>query len=163
MPRELGAATRRRLDIQGFEQVDDAALALVAPWLRLAFSLCALLAVVGTATASPGVLMVLTVIAALAALSPVHPFDLVYNYGIRRLTGTPALPRRGAPSRFACGVGAVWLLVTIWAFQTGQPTLGYVLGGSLTAIAILVSTTDICIPSLIYRTVFGFPPRRDIS
>jgi hypothetical protein len=38
-----------------------------------------------------------------------------------------------------------------------------VLGGSLTAIAGLVSTTDICIPSLIYRTFFGFPPRRNTS
>jgi hypothetical protein len=24
---------------------------------------------------------------------------------------------------------------------------------------LLVSTTDICIPSLIYRTLFGFPPK----
>lgn len=158
---EMSATTRRRLDIQGFDQVDETALAPVAPWLRLAFALCALLGGVGTALASPGILTVLTVIAALAALSPVHPFDLIYNLGIRHLTGTPALPRRGAPSRFACGLGAVWLLVTIWAFQAGHQTLGYVLGGSLTAIAVLVSTTDICIPSLMYRTIFGFPSRRE--
>ena len=63
---ELSAATRRRLDIQGFERVDEAALAPVAPWLRLAFALCALLAVAGTALASPGILMVLMVIAMLA-------------------------------------------------------------------------------------------------
>ena len=35
---ELSAATRRRLDIQGFERVDEAALALVAPSLRLALA-----------------------------------------------------------------------------------------------------------------------------
>ncbi len=32
---------------------------------------------------------------------------------------------------------------------------GYVLGGSLTAVALLVSTTHFCIPSLIYNTVAG--------
>lgn len=156
----LSPATCRRLDIQGFEHVDQQALARVAPWLRLAFALCATLAAVGTVLASPPVLLALAPIALLAALLPVHPFDLIYNYGIRRVTGTPPLPRRGAPSRFACGLGAVWLLPTAWAFTAGHAILGYVLGGLLTAVATLVSTTDICIPSLIYRSVFGFPPRR---
>jgi hypothetical protein len=36
---------------------------------------------------------------------------------------------------------------------------GYVLGGLLTLVGLLVSTTDICIPSLIYRSIFGFPPK----
>jgi hypothetical protein len=56
-------------------------------------------------------------------------------------------------------VGAVWLIVTGWAFQSGAIVTGYVLGGMLTLVGLLVSTTDICIPSLIYRTMFGFPPK----
>ena len=106
-------------------------------------------------TASSAVLGTLVVIAALAALSPVHPFDLIYNYGIRHVTGTEALPKRGAPSRFACGVGVVWLLGVIWAFGAGHHLAGYILGWLLTAVALLVSTTDICIPSMIYRAIFG--------
>ncbi len=157
------ATTRRRLDIQGFERVDDAALAPVAPWLRLAFGLCAVIAGVGTAMASPLILLLLVPIAALAALFPVHPFDLIYSYGIRFMTGTSPLPRRGAPSRFACGLGAVWLIATAWVFHTGHPILGYVLGGLLTGVAALVSTTDVCIPSLVYRSIFGFPRRRDAA
>ncbi len=157
------ATTRRRLDIQGFERVDDAALAPVAPWLRLAFGLCAVIAGVGTAMASPLILLLLVPIAALAALFPVHPLDLIYNYGIRFMTGTSPLPRRGAPSRFACGLGAVWLIATAWVFHTGHPILGYVLGGLLTGVAALVSTTDVCIPSLVYRSIFGFPRRRDAA
>lgn len=157
--RRLTAATRRRLDIQGFEGVDALVLADVAPWLRLAFGLCALIAGIGTALASPTILLLMVPVAGLAALFPVHPFDLIYNHGIRHLTRTGPLPRRGAPSRFACGLGAVWLLPTAWAFQAGRPALGYVLGGMLTMIAVLVSTTDICIPSLAFRAVFGFPPR----
>jgi hypothetical protein len=157
----LSEATRRWLDIQGFERVDDQTLGAVAPWLRMAFGLCAVMAGVGTAVASPVVLLLLMPIAALAALFPVHPFDLLYNCGIRFITRTAPLPRRGAPSRFACGMGTVWLVVTAWAFQAGRPLAGYALGGLLTAVALLVSTTDICIPSLVYRTVFGFPLRRE--
>jgi hypothetical protein len=160
MPNTLTRSTRRRLDIQGFEYVEDATLAPVAPWLRLAFSLCAALAALGTALASPLILLILLPIASLAAISPVHPFDLLYNHGIRFLTGTGPLPRRGAPSRFACGLGAVWLVPTAYAFYAGLPTLGYTLGVSLTGVAVLVGTTDICIPSLVYRSVFGFPPSR---
>lgn len=141
MRNTLTATTRRRLDIQGFEGVDDRALAPVAPWLRLAFGLCAAMAAVGTALASPTILLLLAPIAFLAALLPVHPFDLIYNHGIRFVTDTSALPRRGAPSRFACGLGAVWLLATAWAFQAGHRTAGYVLGALMAGVALLVSTT----------------------
>jgi len=34
-----------------------------------------------------------------------------------------------------------------------------VLGGMLTFAGLLVSTTDICTPSLFYRIMFGFPPK----
>ncbi len=159
----MNETTRRRLDIQGFECVGSRALAPVAPWLRLAFGLCAVTAGVGTATASPMILLLLVPIAALAALFPVHPFDLIYNYGIRLMTRTGPLPRRGAPSRFACGLGAVGLVATAWAFHAGHALVGYVLGGLLTAMATLVSSTDICIPSLVYRSLFGFPPKRDTA
>ncbi len=160
--KDLSPKTLRRLDIQGFERVDEERLAQIAPWLRLAFGLCAALAVLGTALGSPKILLTLAVIALAATLSPVHPFDLIYNYGIRHATGTPRLPRRGAPSRFACGIGVVWLVATAWAFQTGRAPLGYTLGFLLSLVAVLVSTTDICIPSLIYRALFGEPtPRID--
>jgi hypothetical protein len=49
-------------------------------------------------------------------------------------------------------------MVTAWAFHAGAMVTGYVLGGLLTLVALLVSTTDICIPSLAYRSIFGFPP-----
>jgi hypothetical protein len=154
MSKTLSATTRRRLNTQGLSDIDDETLAEVAPWLRMAFGMCALLAGVGTALASPMILWVLTPIAALAALFPVHPFDLIYNYGIRYLRNTGPLPKRRAQSRFACGVGAVWLVATAWAFQSGALIVGYILGGALTGIAVLVSTTDICIPSMIYNMLF---------
>ena len=157
MKNAISETTRRRLDIQGFVDVDDETLAEVGPWLRLAFGGCAILAAIGTILASPTMLWILVVIAALAAAFPVHPFDLIYNYGIRRFTGTRELPKRKAPTRFACGMGAVMLTVTAWAFQSGSTILGYVLGGQLALVALLVSTTDICIPSMIYGAIFGRP------
>ena len=157
MGKTLTPRTHRLLEIQGFDSVNVEELASVAPWLRLAFALCALLGALGTVLASPTILLALSVIAAIAAASPVHPFDLVYNYGIRHLTGTGPLPRRGAPTRFGCGMGAVLVLITAWAFAAGHDVVGYVLGGALTFVVLLVSTTDICIPSLIYRSIFGWP------
>jgi hypothetical protein len=153
--------TSRLLDIQGFDTIDLQELAPIAPWLRLAFGLCGLLGGVGTALASPTIFLVLALVAALAAASPVHPFDLIYNYGIRRLTGTGPLPRRGVPTRVGCGIGAVLLLVTAWAFSTGHAVVGYALGGMLTFVVLLASTTDICVPSVIYRSIFGWPRARD--
>lgn len=155
----ISPVTRRRLEIQGFVDIDEQTLAVTAAWLRLAFALCTVLAAAGTILASPVFLYALVPIAVLAAIFPVHPFDLIYNYGLRYFTGTPSLPTRGAPSRFACGLGAVWLVATAIAFQTGALITGYVLGGMLSLVGLLVSTTDICIPSLIFRTIFGFPPK----
>ena len=162
MRNTFGAKRLHRLDVQGFDPVDEELLAQVAPWLRLAFGLCATLAIVGTALASKPLLLTLAGISFLAALSPVHPFDLIYNYGIRYATGTPPLPKRGPPGRFACGIGALWLIVTVGAFELSMTTVGYVLGFTLASVAILVSTMDICIPSMIFRAMLGPPvPRTD--
>ena len=161
MTQTLTPRRARLLDIQGFDAVDAQELARVAPWLRLTFWLCTLLGGLGTVLASPAILLALAAVAAVAAASPVHPFDLIYNYGIRRLTGTGPLPRRGAPSRFGCGLAAVFLPVTAWTFWAGHLVAGYALGGILTFVVLLVPTMDICIPSMIYRSIFGWPPARD--
>ncbi|MCK5572768.1 MAG: DUF4395 domain-containing protein [Bacteroidetes bacterium] len=155
----LSDTTRRRLEVQGFIGVDEQLLVQSAPWLRLALALCTTLAAIGTALGSPVVLLALVPFAALGAIFPVHPFDLIYNYGIRHVRGTPPLPKRGAPSRFACGLGSVWLIATAYAFYSGATTAGYVLGWSLVLSGTLVSTIHFCIPSMIFRAIFGYPER----
>jgi Domain of unknown function (DUF4395) len=160
MTKTITDTTRRRLDIQGFDGASTESLAEVAPWFRLALGLCTAIAAIGTALASPIVLLALVPIAFLGTLLPVHPFDLIYNLGIRHLRGTAPIPHRGAPTRFACGVGTMWLLVTSWAFWSDHSVAGYILGFSLAALGSLVSTTDICIPSMIYRAIFGPPAHR---
>jgi len=50
----------------------------------------------------------------------------------------------------------------VWAFWAGHTTLGYILGVSLCCVALLVASTDICIPSMTYRAIFGPPkPRQE--
>ncbi len=156
----LTDTTRRRLEIQGFIGVDDQLLTQTAPWLRLAFGLCTILAAIGTAMGSAEFLLLLTPIAALGAIFAVHPFDLVYNHGIRHVRETPPLPKRGAPSRFACGLGTVWLIATAYAFYSGATTVGYILGGSLVVVGTLVGTIHFCIPSMIFRAIFGYPEKK---
>ena len=151
----LSATMRRRLDIQGYACVDDATLAQTQIWLRLSPALCAAIAAVGTALASPPILWGLMVFAALGAILTFHPFDLIYNLGIRHLTGTPVLPRNGAPRRFACGMASVWLLATGGLFYADLDVAGYLLGGALVAVAALITASHVCIPSLVYRALFG--------
>jgi hypothetical protein len=145
---------RRRLEAQGFLGLDDAALAEIGPWLRWSPVLCTAVMATGTILASPPVLWSLAAVAALGAIFPFHPFDLLYNHLVRRLTRTRPLPHHAAQRRFACGTAAAWLTGTGLAFHAGSTTLGYVLGGALTVVAAIVSVTHFCIPSLIYNTLF---------
>lgn len=154
----LSAKRRTLLDIQGFDGVDDAVLGRVQNWLRLAPALCGIVAAVGTALAAPWLLWGLAVIAAAGAVLPFHPFDLIYNAGVRRVTGGPKLPDNGAPRRFACGLGSAWLVVTGLLFAGGYDAAGYVLGASLVGVAGLVAATHICLPSIMFRTACGQMP-----
>jgi len=155
--RVLPAGRWYRFAVQGFVHVSQEELQAMAPWLRLAYGLCAAIAVTGTALASPAVMFGLLPITIAGALLPFHPFDLIYNLGIRHLRGTGPLPRRGAPARFACLVATVFAATAGICFAAGMVTKGLILGGILSASATLVATTDICIPSMTFRLLFGWP------
>lgn len=141
--------------MQGYVGLDDAALRDIGPWTRLAPGICMAWTAVGTLLASPALIASLAPIAALGALLPWHPFDFIYNYGIRRLTGTRPLPRHGAPRRFACAVATMWLAAIAWAFASGAAALGYGLGGLMVLAASSPTFTDFCIPSFLYGKLVG--------
>ena len=146
---------RHRLEAQGFCDLDDAAMTQLAPWLRWSPALCTTIIAVGVALRAPLVLWGLAAIALLGAALPFHPFDLVYNHFVRRFTRTASLPRHGQQRRFACALATVWLVATGWAFYVGAMVLGLALGLALLAVALLVSITHICIPSMIYNALFS--------
>lgn len=143
---------RCRIEAEGFHGLDDATLDEIGPWLRWSPALCTVSMITGVALQSPALLWALAGTAFLGALLPFHPFDLLYNHGMRHLTGTRALPRQGPQRRFACGIATAWLVATGWAFHAGATLAGYVLGVPLILVAV-VSFTHICIPSLIYNTL----------
>lgn len=151
----LSATLRKRLDIQGYGCVDDRILERTQLWLRFSPALCGVIAAAGVALASPEILWGLAVIAAAGAILPFHPFDLIYNAGIARITGSPRLPRNGPPRRFACAMASVGLTATGALFAAEYGVAGYVLGGALVAVATLLTATHICIPSMIYRVTLG--------
>ena len=155
--RSISPVTRRRLAMQGFVGLDNTALIELAPWLRLAPTICAGWIAIGNLLASPAALWALMPFTALGAMQARHPLDLLYNYGIRYLLRTRPIPRYGAPRRFTCGLATVWLGITGWAYYLDAMSVGYALGMTQTIIAFIASTTDFCIPSFFYGLLFGKP------
>lgn len=92
--------TRACLNMQGFAALSDEAKAQYTWALRFTPGLCTVLVILGLALQSWPLLFALLAIALVGAIFPAgHPFDLVYNYGIRHLFRAEALPptrRRGA-------------------------------------------------------------------
>ena len=154
MPSALGTV-RENIQAQGFCGLDDSTCRQINYPLRLSPAICMVWAAVGTALASPTILWALVPFAALGAILPGHPFDVFYNYGLRHLFGTPALPRYGVRRRLACALATLMLVAAAWSFQAGMPMVGYVLGWSLVAAAFVNVSTGFCIPSFIVRIFFG--------
>ncbi|MFD1645987.1 DUF4395 family protein [Haloarchaeobius litoreus] len=144
---------KRRLEMQGFTCSSDPAFEAVVPWLRLSPALTTTVATLGIILPSPLVLVTLALVTGFCAVTTRHPFDLLYNHGIRTLIGSATLPRNEVPRRFACGMATVWLVMTAIAFWRGTTLVGYVLGLLLIAFGGLVATTHFCFGALVYRVL----------
>lgn len=150
----LSPANRNRFITQGYGSCSDKELNDYKYGIRFAYYLCGALVLVGLLLANLEILTAAMIIAFFGMLPPYHPFDYLYNYVIRHLINKPKMPHRTNQGRFACGIATVWLGGTIYLFYSGLNVLGYIAGGILLSIATLVSTTDICIPSMIYNMLF---------
>jgi Domain of unknown function (DUF4395) len=150
----LSPTTKKRLMVQGYNCYSDAELSQHQFGIRFAYYLCDSLVLIGLLLSNLWILAAAMFIAFLGWLLPRHPFDYLYNSVIRKMLDKPELPPRTKQVRFACGIATVWLAGTILLFHYGLFFLGYLLGGLLVAVATLVATTDICIPSMIYNALF---------
>jgi hypothetical protein len=148
------SSTRRRVEMQGFTGLDDTTLRAVEPWLRLAPAICMAWTAVATAFGSAVLAAALVPFAAAGALGRSHPFEVVYQRGLRRVLGAPAIPPYAPPRRFACALATAWLVATATAFHAGQAGLGRLLGATLVATAGVLVTTGFCVPSWIYGHLF---------
>ncbi|MCW9706021.1 DUF4395 domain-containing protein [Fodinibius salsisoli] len=144
-----------RIKAQGYDTgFTDEEIFIHAVGNRFAYQLCTLLFVTGLVLTSIPILAVAATIALLTVILPYHPFDYLYNYGVRHWLDRPKLPRRTAQAKFACGIAAIWLGMIIYLFGASLMVWGYVMGGILLIIALLVSMVDFCIPSLVYNYLF---------
>lgn len=153
--------TRWLVELQGFTGVPDRDLKAIDLGLRVGPVFCMLLAGIGTALASPVMLLALVPLAALGAILSGSPFDVFYNHGLRHALKGPRLPVYSAPRRFACGMASTWLIVTAGLMAGGYATAGQVMGWLLVATAAVPVTTGFCVPSFIFRLVTGTMPVRD--
>lgn len=149
--KNISKTTCRRLTIQGYGRFTESELSALQFGIRLPYVVCSLAAAYGILWAHVPVLVILAVIAFLGVLLPYHPVDYAYNYGLRQVLNLPKLPPRPAQVKFACGIATAWLIVTLILFHYGLTVMGIIWGSMLVAVATLVSTTDICIPSIIYN------------
>jgi hypothetical protein len=148
---------RRRVEEQGFVCLDEKTITGINLPLRLSPLICLVWASIGTLLASPIILGSLVPFALLGAILPGHPFDVLYNYGLRHFFGTPALPPYPKPRRFACILASLFLAIAAAAFQIGLSAVGYGFGLALIAAATITVTTGFCTPSFIYGLLFGKP------
>jgi hypothetical protein len=145
---------RKRLETQGYEGFTDRELNDFKFGIRFAYYLCTTLVVVGLLLTNLKILSIAMAVAFLGTIPPSHPFDYLYNYVIRHFMHKPKMPPRSNQGRFACGIASIWLGGVIFLFYNDLHFWGYLAGGLLVVVALLVSTMDFCIPSMIYNFFF---------
>ena len=134
------------LDVQGYCLSAEESRAL--RWgLRFPTALCLAIVITCLALQSAALILALVPIGAVAGWSRRHPFDLIWNHGIRHLSGAPKLPPNPTPRRHAFKLATVWLLAVGLLFAFGQTTAGLVLGAVLVGVCVLNTTTNFCVPS----------------
>jgi len=151
----ISVTARERIQAQGFCGLSDATYAQINYPLRLSPGIMMVWVAVGTALASAQTLWALVPFTALGAMLTGHPFDVLYNYGLRYLVRAPKLPRYGNRRRIAFGVATGMVSVAAGGFQAGVPLLGYVVGGAIVASTCLNVITGICGPAVMAARLFG--------
>lgn len=152
--RLISASRINRLRVQGYTTQSPLELSQLAFGNRFAYILCTTLVTIGVVTASTALLSFMLVIAALGVILPNHPFDYIYNHFLAKRMNKPKLPQRSNQLKFACTIATLGIATIIYFFSTGFMTTGYVIGSLLIATAFTVSTTDFCLPSVIYNALF---------
>jgi hypothetical protein len=115
--------------------------------VRFSTGLCLVLVATGLALQSAPMVAALAVVGVVAGFASRHPFDLVWNHGLRHLSGAPALPPNPARRRHAFKLATVWLLAVAGLLAAGQSTAALVLGGLLVAACTVVTAANLCLPS----------------
>jgi len=115
--------------------------------LRFPTALCLALVLTALALQSAVLTLAMVPIGVVAGWTQRHPFDLIWNHGLRQLTDAPELPPNPLPRRHAFKLATVWLLAVGLLFALDRNTMALLLSGSLIGVCALVTVTNFCIPS----------------
>jgi len=150
---------QRRLETQSFLNQSSQTLAELKHWWRFTPTLNWVMTLAGILLASPEILFVQAALMSLAVFLPSHPFDLLYNYGIRYLTGTAPLPKSGQRRRVMFTTACLLLsLLGVW-FLLGYNMVAYIQGGMMTVLAGLLVIFNLCLLSEVLVKFFGMPTK----
>lgn len=116
--------------------------------LRFSTGLCLVLTTVALASMSALAFAGLTVIGLVAGFAPRHPFDYLWNGGVRHLFGAPALPPSPARRRHAFKMATVLMGAIAILLALGASTAAIVVGGLTIAACTAVTVANLCLPSL---------------
>jgi hypothetical protein len=154
--------THANLHTQGYHLSAHEARALRIG-LRFPTALCLALVVTGLALESALMIALLVPVGAVAGWTSRHPFDLIWNYGLRHLARAPELPPNPTRRRHAFKLATIWLAAVAGLFAAGAATAALVLGGVLVAVCSLVTVTNFCIPSTLLGWLEGRRQREAIA
>ena len=151
----LTASTRHNLDRQGFGDLDEESKSRFRWSLRFTPGVGTCLVMIGLVLRSPIWLGSMSLVAVSGALFPrAMAIDLVYNLGFRHLFRAPALPSTPTPRRFSYLLSTILLASSALSFSSGQPVLGWILGGMVVIGGAILTSTLWCLGSWFYRLCF---------
>jgi hypothetical protein len=136
------------LSVQGYQLSAEQRRALRVG-VRLPTALCLALVLIGLVAQSAVLIFALVPIGAVGGWTPRHPFDAVWNHGLRHLNGAPPLPPNPRPRRHTFKLATVWLAGVGVLLARGQTTAALGLGAVLVGVCVLVTATNICVPSIL--------------
>jgi hypothetical protein len=116
--------------------------------LRFSTGICLALSATALALQSAPALVVLAGIGAVAGFTSRHPFDHVWNGGVRHLLGAPPVPPSPPRRRHAFKVATAMLAAVAGLLIAGATTAAVVLGLLLIGACATVTLTNLCIPSV---------------
>ena len=152
--KKLSSARVKRLRVQGYSHQSETWLAEHAFGHRFAFKTCVFLLSAAIVSANVPLLIAIMVVEFFAIVTPRHPFDHVYNHMVRKVFNGPEVPKRDGRLKLACSMAISFTLAATLSFHFGYMLAGYILGGLLVCVAIMVAFLDYCIPSIIYNALF---------
>jgi hypothetical protein len=140
------------IEMQGYRLTPEEQQRLSLP-ISFAPAVCATLATAFLVSQwAPG-LFALAATAALGVVFPRHPFDYVYGYVLSPVLKTGWVPPSTPQRRFACALGSLFLGGSGTQFVSGHELLGWAVGLAFVLVAVVVATTNWCLPSVVYNTL----------